>query len=319
MTATLTERYIAATVRGLPPGLQSEVRDELQTSIADAIDARAENGEPVALAEREVLTELGDPGILAAGYADRPLHLIGPRYFLTWWRLLKVLLAIVPACAVGGVVIAQALTGAAIGQIIGEAVVVALSVIVHVSFWTTLVFVILERTGADTGVGWSVDQLPNPPESADSRTGRADLVVSLVLLALFAGALLWDRFIGFAYVGGELRHVLDPALWPWGIGAVLVVIAGEAALAIAVYARGTWSAALAAVNTVLAIAFLSMALTALGTGALFDDRVVDAVFAHGGDAATPVLGALAGVLIAGISIWDAVDGWRKVRLHRRAA
>lgn len=316
MTTTLTERYIAATVRGLPPGLQSEVRDELQTSIADAIDARAENGEPVALAEREVLTELGDPGILAAGYADRPLHLVGPRYFLTWWRLLKVLLAIVPACAVGGVVIAQALTGAGIGQIIGEAVVVALSVVVHVSFWTTLVFVILERTGADTGVRWSVDQLPEP---ANSRVGRADLVVSLVLLALFAGALLWDRFIGFAYVAGELRHVLNPALWPWGIGAVLVLIAGEAALAIAVYARGRWTAALAAVNTVLALAFLSLALTALGTGALFDDGVVDEVFAHGGDAATPVLGALAGVLIAGIAVWDAVDGWRKVRLHRSPA
>ena len=30
-----------------------------------------------------MLTELGDPVILAAEYADRPLHLIGPRYYLT--------------------------------------------------------------------------------------------------------------------------------------------------------------------------------------------------------------------------------------------
>src|SRR5690606_23087307 len=108
------------TVRSLPPQLQAEVRDELRASIADAVDARTEQGEPLEAAERAVLSELGDPSILAAGYADRPLHLIGPKYFLTWWRLLKVLVAIVPACAFGGVVIAQALAGGGIGQIIGE-------------------------------------------------------------------------------------------------------------------------------------------------------------------------------------------------------
>src|SRR5690606_21615629 len=106
MTTTLTDRYIAATVRSLPPQLQAEVRDELRASIADAVDARTEQGEPLEAAGRAVLSELGDPSILAAGYADRPLHLIGPKYFLTWWRLLKVLVAIVPACAFGGVVIA---------------------------------------------------------------------------------------------------------------------------------------------------------------------------------------------------------------------
>src|SRR5690606_8110198 len=87
------------------------------TQEVDAVDARTEQGEPLEAAERAVLSELGDPSILAAGYADRPLHLIGPKYFLTWWRLLKVLVAIVPACAFGGVVIAQALAGGGIGQI----------------------------------------------------------------------------------------------------------------------------------------------------------------------------------------------------------
>lgn len=106
MTATLTERYIAATVKSLPSELQPEVRDELHASIADAVEARAEQGESLEQAERAVLTDLGDPGALAAGYADRPLHLIGPRYFLTWWRLLKVLIAIVPACAFAGIAIA---------------------------------------------------------------------------------------------------------------------------------------------------------------------------------------------------------------------
>src|SRR5690625_6334720 len=59
--------------------IQDDVRAELTTSITDAIDARTEQGEDPETAERAVLTELGDPAVLAAEYVDRPLHLIGPR------------------------------------------------------------------------------------------------------------------------------------------------------------------------------------------------------------------------------------------------
>lgn len=315
MTATLTDRYITATVKSLPPQLQSEVRDELQASIADAIDARTEQGEPLEHAEREVLTDLGDPGALAAGYADRPLHLIGPKYYLTWWRLLKLLIAIVPACVFGGVAIGQAVAGATIGGIIGESIAVAISVIVHIGFWTTLVFFILERTGADTGAKWSVDQLP-----ADSHpgTGRVDLIGSLVMLAIFAAVLLWDQFRGFVPTSDVPLPMLNPDLWPWGIGAVLLLMAGEAALALAVYARGRWSSGLAWANTALAVVFMSLALTALGQGVLFNPEFVQVVFADNGvDAdALAVLAVLTGVGIAGIGIWDVVDGWLKARRAR---
>lgn len=314
MTATLTDRYITATVRSLPAQLQGEVRDELQASIADAIDARTEQGEPIEHAERAVLTDLGDPGVLAAGYADRPLHLIGPRYFLTWWRLLKVLIAIVPACAFGGVAIAQALDGATVGSIIGEAIAVTLSVVVHLTFWTTLVFVILERTGADTGAKWSVDQLP---EASHPGTGRGDLIASLVMLAVFAGALLWDQTRGFV-PGDAPIPLLNPDLWPWGIGAVIVLMVAEAALAIAVYARGTWTSALAWINTALAVGFVSLALTALGRGELFNPEFVDVILVDNGvdSDARIVLAVLTGIGIVGISVWDAIDGWMKARRAR---
>lgn len=317
MTATLTDRYITATVRSLPVPLQTEVRDELRASIADAVDARTEHGEPHEHAERAVLTDLGDPAALAAGYADRPLHLIGPKYFLTWWRLLKILLAIVPACAFGGVAIAQALIGASIGEIIGEAIAVALSVIVHVSFWTTLVFFVLERTGADTGAKWSVDQLP---EESHRGTGCADLIASLVMLALFAGLLLWDQLRGWVPSDSEPLSILNPELWPWGIAVLMVLLAAEAALALAVFARGRWTAAFAWVNTGIAVCVMSLGLTALGRGVLYNPRFVDEVFIAngvGGDAVT-VLAVLSGVAIVGITVGDVIDGWRKAARARIA-
>src|SRR5690625_6419151 len=96
MQTSLADRYISATINELPADLHDEVRPELQASIADAVEARMAQGEDRETAERAVLTELGDPAVLAAGYADRPLQLIGPRYYLPWLRLLKRLLMIIP-------------------------------------------------------------------------------------------------------------------------------------------------------------------------------------------------------------------------------
>ena len=79
MTASLTDRYVAATVSGLDEAQRPEVERELHATIEDMVDARLEAGAPTrADAERAVLVELGDPLRLAAGYSGRPLHLIGP-------------------------------------------------------------------------------------------------------------------------------------------------------------------------------------------------------------------------------------------------
>ncbi|MDN6411574.1 MAG: permease prefix domain 1-containing protein, partial [Yaniella sp.] len=122
MTTPLPERYIAATVKYLSPELQAEVRPELHASIADAVEAQVAQGEDYETAERNVLTELGDPAVLAASYSDRTLQLIGPRYYLSWWCLLKRLLLIVPAAVLGVVAFAQLLAGGDLGDIIGGSI-----------------------------------------------------------------------------------------------------------------------------------------------------------------------------------------------------
>lgn len=327
MTATLTERYISATIRSLPPETQGDVRAELEASIADAVEARIDQGEDPQEAERAALTALGDPGALAAGYADRPLHLIGPRYYLAWWRLLKLLLMIVPVCALGGVALGQTIAGAPVGEVISSAVLATGGTILHVCFWTTLVFVILERSGTDAGMKWDVDQLP---EASDDGVGRNELIASLVFLGLAVGALLWDRFRGFVVVDGEALPILDPGLWPWGIGVLFLLIVAETVFAIVVYRRRGWSTALAVVNTVLAVAFLAWTLTLLLTGDLVNPDFLAHIVAAGGDGFAAgdaeaadeggIFRILAVLLGFGIALgvgWDIVDGWRKARRQGR--
>ena len=315
-TATLTERYISATIRSLTPEVQDDVRAELEGSIADAIDARLEQGDDPTEAERAVLTELGDPGVLAAGYADRPLHLIGPRYYLAWWRLLKLLLIIVPVCAMGGVAIAQAIERAPIGTMIGAAVTVGISVIVHVCFWVTLVFFILERTGADTGVKWDVDQLPEPTQNG---AGRADAIASLVFLVLGVGAVFWDAFIGFFPTEGAPIAILNPGLWPWGITFFLGLFVAEALLTVVVYARRRWTIGAAVVNTLLAAVFAVWSLTLLVQGELLNPEFLRFVFTDNGvtDETMRILTVITGFALIAFPIWDIVDGWIKTARARR--
>lgn len=327
-TATLTERYISATIRSLRPEAQADVRAELEASIADAIEARLEQGEAPESAERAVLTELGDPGVLAAGYADRPLYLIGPRFYLTWWRLLKLLLMIVPVCVLGGVALGQTISGAPVGEIISTSLIATGGAILHICFWTTLVFVILERTNSATAIEkWDLDQLPEPSQNG---AGRSELIASLVFLAIAVGALLWDRFRGFVFVDGEGLPILDPQLWPWGIGVLLLIIAAEAVFAVVLYRRGRWSTGLAVANTILALAFLAWVLVLLLSGDLVNPAFLAHVTAAGGEGFAAgqaesadegglfrILAVLLGFGVAAGVVWDIVDGWIKAARARR--
>jgi hypothetical protein len=54
--STLTDRYVHEVVRRIPVDQRDDVAAELRTTIADTVDAR-DSGD----AERDVLTEMGDP------------------------------------------------------------------------------------------------------------------------------------------------------------------------------------------------------------------------------------------------------------------
>ncbi|WP_226531933.1 permease prefix domain 1-containing protein [Microbacterium paraoxydans] len=329
-TTTLTERYISATIRSLRPDVQDDVRAELEASIADAIEARVEQGEAPEDAERAVLVELGDPGILAAGYADRPLYLIGPRFYLTWWRLLKLLLIVVPVCVLGAVALGQTISGAPVGEIVSSSILAAGGAILHICFWTTLVFVILERTNSATAIEkWDLDRLPEPAENGAA--GRNELIASLVFLGISLGALFWDRFRGFVIVDGTVVPIVDPQLWPWGISILFLLIAAEAVFAVVLFRTGRWTVGLAVVNTILALAFLLWVVALLLTNQLVNPDFLARIAAAGGEGFAAgqaesadeggVFRILAVLLGFGFAIgvgWDIVDGWVKTVRARRA-
>ncbi|WP_104181928.1 permease prefix domain 1-containing protein [Arthrobacter sp. B0490] len=312
---TLTDRYVWAAVRTVPEPQRSDLEPEIRELIEETVQARRVSGEEPVAAERAALVQLGDPERLAADYADRPLTLIGPRYYLEWLRLLKTLLAVVVPIVTVVVFLAQFLSRGDPGAAIGSAVATALGVTVHLGFWTTLVFVLLERAGtADTGIQWSPEGLPALPDH--SRHARLpEFVASLVFLAALAAAIVWQH-VSSVVRGPDGRAIalLDPALWAFWLPWFLVLLLAEAAFAAWVYLRD-WSWAAAAMNLVLNLAFAVPAVLLWSGGRLLNPDFVAAVgwdpaVATGGGwtVASIVTGAV--VLVAA---WDVVDGFLRAR------
>ncbi|MFE3452291.1 permease prefix domain 1-containing protein [Nonomuraea sp. NPDC059194] len=216
---TLTDRYVDATLRRVPGRQRPDIERELRASIADAVDDRLEAGGDPAEAELAVLTELGDPARLAAGYADRPLHLIGPGLYLDYVRVLTALLATVVPAVAAAVGLMRALHGAPAASVVGDTLGAALTAGLHLAFWTTLVFVIIERTATSRGRParpWSPAALPDPPPSRRARYG--ELITLTVVTVLFSTFILLSPVVSTETdADGAAIGLFSPRLWETGV------------------------------------------------------------------------------------------------------
>jgi len=320
---SLTDRYVAATLRGIPEKQRPDLERELRSSIADAVEDRITNGEDRTAAEVAALEELGDPARLAAGVTGRPLYLIGPDLFPGYRYILFLLLAII--VPIVGVVQAavQLGVGAGIGSALLEGIGGALSVGVHLSFWVTLAFVIVERIDPATWERedfkelkvlkepWKVESLPELPSSRAVTPGET--VGEIVTIGISIGGLLWLR--GWSWVtdaSGAPIPLLNPALWEAWFPAIIAVFVLQIGFHVIKLAVGRWTMGLAVVNAILlaaiAIPFAWLALS----GQLINPAFAAATWPalDDGDGIVMVAVAVASILVNG---WEAADGFRRAR------
>jgi MFS family permease len=196
---------------------------------------------------------------------------------------------------------------------------VTIGVIVHIGFWTTLVFFIVERSaqGADAGLvtPWTPDDLP---EVKERRATLSDLIASLVFLAIAAGAILWDHFVGAVYFADTgWVSFLAPGLWPWYIGGLLVLMAMDALLVISVYAKGRWDIGSATINLVLNLTVAGYALWLLSQQQLINPEFFATVIpTDSADTVYTIVTILFGFGIVAIAAWDSVDAYLKAHRQR---
>ena len=316
----LTERYLAAAMRGIPEAQRTDVERELRSSIADALEDRVTAGEDRAAAERAVLEGLGDPVRLSAGISGRPLYLIGPDLFVEYRQLLVMLLSVVMPI-VGIVQVAVALSGGddLIGALMAGAG-GAWTVGLHIFFWVTITFAAVERVDAvreardeiSGAVGrWTVDRLPALPSA---RISASDMVGELLSTALGIGGLLFlNGAVWFTDAAGDPIPLLSPDLWPLLVPMLVALLAAIGGLQIVVFLVGRWTMPLAAANTVLQLAFTVPVVALALTGSLLNPSFADALgWPPLAEARGPVMLGLAAVAVL-VTAWDIYDGFRRAR------
>ncbi|WP_042459908.1 hypothetical protein [Neobacillus dielmonensis] len=144
----LIDLYIQEVTRRLPIKSRQDIALELRSTIEDMLPEDYTE-EDVTL----VLKKLGNPAVLANGYMDRPMYLIGPKYYELYIQWFKWILPIaVTITLVGffvGTIMAapenQTLIIFVAKQAISEGIVQVLFTMFQVFFWLTLVFAVIER------------------------------------------------------------------------------------------------------------------------------------------------------------------------------
>ncbi len=118
--------------------------------------------------------------------------LIGPRYYPDWKRLLTLLLSIVVPIAIVAVTGAAFLGGQPATELVGVAISAGVGVAIQLTFWVTLVFALLERSGTPpAGVAWTPDRLPELPASKGD--SPVEMGVAVVAMIVGAVAIVWQQ------------------------------------------------------------------------------------------------------------------------------
>lgn len=265
----LIEIYIQEVTRRLPEKLRADIALELRSTIEDMLpDHHSEED------VKAVLNQLGNPVVLANGYKDQPMHLIGPRYFDVYISLLKMVIPIATVIALI-TLITQYFIGyngeeailSVVLSIIGNGIATLIEVGIQVFFWITLTFAIIERFDKDKEQQpltsslekWTADDLKNvtyiPKKKAIS---KFEVFGSLMWTAIWATLYFYaNQLVGVYEGSGERLEFVIPALnqevllnyWP----IVVIVIGAEIALALYKLFKQQWTKRMAFSNAILQI------------------------------------------------------------------
>ncbi|MCH1624591.1 HAAS signaling domain-containing protein [Ferdinandcohnia quinoae] len=259
----LIEIYIQEVTKRLPEKNRGDIALELRSTIMDML--------PDDYSEQEVkdaLVKLGDPVDLANGYQDRPKHLIGPRLYYMYIHLLKMIIPIAVVVSVIALFASKILSYDGeeavlnlVLDMIGEGIWEVISIGIHVFFWLTLVFAILERTDAanthlPTLKKWTPEDLKSVTYIPKKKMiSKSEVFFSLLWIAIWVTVYFYASSLvgvyekgaeGLVYVTPSFNHDVLLSYWPFA-----VIVAGlEFLLAINKFIVGQWTKKIAVLNAI---------------------------------------------------------------------
>lgn len=251
----LAERYIEVTLDHVPVAQHSAVDTALRGAIGDEIEDRYDRllGEENITRddiEIDVLEDMGDPERVAATMVDRPLFLIGPRFFLDYKRLLIWLLTIVMLVAAALAMVSAAHNGTKLGTMLFAGLGGAMTAALYTAAWTTLGFAVAERVARPgsqvASAHWDIDSLPQPVRRNILVPQTTTVVVTSLATAV---AIVWQHLSPSVFTAqGDPVPFLNPDHWPWLWSGLVALLGIVALVGISRHVHGHWTYMQARVN-----------------------------------------------------------------------
>ncbi|WP_277679259.1 HAAS signaling domain-containing protein [Gracilibacillus dipsosauri] len=262
--------YIQEVTRRLPEKSREDIGLELESTIYDMLPEDYDEEDV-----KEALQSLGNPAILASKYSEKPMHLIGPKYFDVYTSFLKLILPIsiiLSLITVVAVKVLNPVEGGAvletILEIIGEGIWHMLTVAIHTFFWITVTFAIVERADKENNRSpismnfkpWTPDDLKMVTYlPKEKRIKNYEFHFGLIWTVIWAAIYFYaDRLIGVYENGDNGLRLVSPAFdqdillsfWPW----VVLLIIGEVVLTVYKYMKKQWTYRLASLQALYELA-----------------------------------------------------------------
>lgn len=329
----LIDIYIQEVTRRLPEKSRGDIALELRSTIEDILPENYSEKEV-----KEVLKNLGNPASLASEYSERPMHLIGPRYFDMYTTLLKIVTPIVAILTFFVFIVENIITYGGEEDIVSGSINVIIlilghgtwnivSAVIQTFFWITLVFAILERTDTSKEKSpltpgwteWTPDDLKSLPLiSKEKKISTLDIFGSLLWIAIFIGVYFnASHLIGiYEKVQGKIQLIIPTfnqeilqSFWLIIISALIIEIAFVFYKLIA----RQWTSKLAIMNTVRNIVSTIVFIVIIST----DQLITDEFYTYLEDLLNLSLELKNSVIIVSIVLWlfisilDIVQGFRK--------
>lgn len=329
----LIEIYIHEVTRRIPEKNREDIALELRSTIEDMLPDDYDEEEV-----KTVLSKLGNPAVLASEYSDKPMHLIGPRYYDLYITLLKMIIPIAVVISLIALTadylieyngdhsvayIITTVTSKSIGSI--------LEVGIQVFFWLTLVFAIVERTDNSKDnhplttkwTKWTPDDLKDLTLIHKKKAiSKFEVFTNLLWIAVWATVYFNAENLIGVYKGGEgPLNFVAPAFnqevlhqyWP----IILVIIGLETALAIYKLIQKHWTKGLALCTTAFELIVIIVFSIILTHPNVFNREFIvymsDLLSVEATQFETGLIGGGIALLIL-VAVLNIYEGYRKSRL-----
>ena len=311
---SLIDRYVYAVTKRMHPDVKDDVAKELRATIEDELEAKGSRSKKHI---NEVLTELGDPSVLARQYKTPVNYLIGPDFFYPFLRTLKLVLSIsLPIVFIVSIVSAFINEPGTLINLIGYAVGNTVFAAGHILFWVTLVFFIMERSGVksrdiEKSIGpWTPAQLP--AESKKRQIPLSESVTGLVSYILLLIAPFVAPYVAAVYSTGSKVEFFATDLWQnWTFVIVAVALAGIL-VSIGKIVTKKWTTALVIANVAFSLGAAAVLIAVLLTTQVVSDGFAQLALEHTEGATPEKIGdwitwgvAITFIVTIGIYLYDA--------------